>query len=229
MTTKPETLNMPCPACGAFSLVGESNITCTFCDYETRRQQLKTAYDYGYFVFRYGHQYKTYYENQLAEKKKIEDKAILEEPHELHVFISLPLLSGILGKTSWFLVKGAIAKIAASYNEQNGTDYTIPEEDIKTLSMNFREFVNDFVNTDEKVRNAVLEEMFSAESNQKEKKKLLALRDKADNTKPPIQDELHQKADVMLENMMKKTFKKISNRPKPTEIELGSFWLKIMD
>jgi len=223
-----ETLNLPCPICAEFALIEDKSVSCLSCDYRARKLPLKTAYEYASFVFQYGHQYKTYYETQLKEHGSFEVKGNLEPPHPLHVVISLPLLSGIIGTTSWFLVKTAISTMVDSYNKKYDTDYTMPEDDIRTLNKNFREFVNNFVDVDEKIRNAVFEEMFAAECSQKEKSKLIALRQKAEKLEGDQQQQIHNKADKMLNDLMKKTFKKIGNRPKPTPEELSSFWLGVI-
>lgn len=229
MTVLPSTADLPCPGCATFSLEESNPIVCKKCGYTTRKLPLKTAYEYAAFVFQYGHQYKHFYEEQLVKEGKLTVKGNLEDPHELHVFITLPILSGITGASSWFLVEGAISSIVASYNEQNGTDYIIPSEDIKVLNTNFREFVNNFADADTRIRNAVFEEMFAAECSTKDKEKLLQLRKQAQESSGQQQKDLENKAEKMLDDMMKKTFKKIAAKPKPTPEELGQFWLNVIE
>lgn len=229
MASIPTTFDLPCPLCATFSLIDDKGLSCEKCGYSTRKLPLKTAYDYGKFVFIYGHQYKHYYEEQLLKQTKLTVKGNLEPPHPLHAHISLPLLSGIVGTTSWFLVKAAIKNIVDSFNEKNETDFEIPEEDLKVLNINFREFVNNFADADPRVRNAVFEEMFAAECNTKDKEKLLSLQKKAHEAKGEEQKHLQEKATKMLDEMMRKTFKKISNTPKPTPDELSLYWLRAIE
>ncbi len=86
------TIDLPCPMCATLSLTDEKNLICQKCGYETKKLPLKTAYNYAQFVFRYGHQYKYYYEKQLLENGKLKVQGNLEDPHELHLLISLPLI-----------------------------------------------------------------------------------------------------------------------------------------
>ncbi len=229
MSTNSATLDLPCPACATFSLLNDKLISCTKCGFESRRLPLKAAYDYASFVFRYGHQCKQYHEDKLKEGEELTVLGNIADPHELHALISLPILSGAAGSTSMFLVQTAIRTMVASYNSKNETDYTVPDEDIKALFVNFRIFVNNFADADPKVRNAVFEEMFIAECNKKESGKLRDLQTKAQNAKGEQQAQLQIKADKMLKEMMGKTFKKISNRTKPTPEELSAFWLKVIE
>lgn len=229
MAFPPKTFDLPCPLCGTFSFIDDKELSCEKCGYSTRKLPVRTAYDYAKFVFIYGHQYKQHYEEQLAKQNELTVNGNLEAPHPLHALISLPLLSGIVGTTSWFLVKAAITNIVDSFNEKNETDFEIPEDDLKVLNANFREFVNNFANADPKVRNAVFEEMFAAECNAKDKEKLLNLRKKAHTAKGEEQKHLQEKATKMLDDMMRKTFKKIGNTPKPVPEELSLFWLRVID
>lgn len=223
------TMDLPCPSCASFTLVDDKSITCSHCGYATRKLELTTAYDYASFVFRYGHQFRHFYEQQLLEKGEITNNADLEPPHPLHILISLPLISGISGGVSWFLVKGAISTIVANYNKRNQTDFEIPDEDLKILNVNFREFINNFADADSRLRNAVFEAMFASECSRQEKKKYLQLQAQIAESSPGQKKELEARAEKMLEEAMKKTFKKIAARPKPTPEELSQFWLKIID
>ncbi len=229
MHQKSSTMDLPCPSCASFTLVDDKSIQCSHCGYTTRKLPLTTAYEYASFVFRYGHQFRHFYEQQLIETGSITNNSDLEMPHPLHVLISLPLISGISGGVSWFLVKGAISTLIANYNERHQTDFEIPDEDLKILNVNFREFINNFADADSRLRNAVFEAMFSAECSEQEKKKILQLQNQADESSPSQKKDLEAKAEKMLEEAMKKTFKKIAARPKPTPEELSQFWLKIID
>lgn len=228
MTADSLILDLPCPSCGSFSLLDEKLIRCKNCDYTTRRLPLKAAYNYAAFVFRYGHQYKKYYEDLLAKGEKATVLGNVAEPHQLHTMISLPLLSGVVGNTSIFLVKAAINTIVESYNEHYKTDFDVPDEDINTLYGNFRVFVNNFADTDPKIRNAVFEEMFMAECSKKESEKLANLQKRAENAKGEQRTQLQSKAEKMLHETMRSTFKKLGDKPKPTPEELSSFWLKVL-
>lgn len=229
METTSPTMDLPCPSCACFTLIDDKSIQCSHCGYTTRKLPLKIAYDYATFVFRYGHQFRHYFEQQLIENNEITNKADLEDPHPLHALISLPLVCGISGGISWFLVKGAISTLVANYNERNNTDYVIPDEDLKVLNVNFREFINNFADVDQRLRNAVFERMFAAECSDKEKKKVLQLQKQAAECNSSQKEELEQKAEKLLDDVMKKTFKKIAEKPKPTPEELSQFWLKIID
>jgi hypothetical protein len=221
-------LDLPCPSCATFSLLDEKLISCQNCDYTTRRLPLKTAYDYAAFVFKYGHQYKQYYEDLLSKGEKATVLGNIADPHQLHTMISLPLLSGVVGNTSIFLVKAAISTLVDSYNEHYQTDFTVPDEDINTLFGNFRVFVNNFADADPKIRNAVFEEMFMAECSKKESEKLVNLQKKAEDAKGDQRIQLQSKAEKMLNESMRSTFKKLGDKPKPTPEELSGFWLKVI-
>ncbi len=228
MSVSLDYLEYPCPACATFSLLDSKVVSCVKCGYETRRVTLKVAYDYAAFVFRYGHQCKQYYQNLFEKGETPSGLGNIVEPHELHVVVSLPILSGVVGATSMFLVKAAINTLVNSYNDVNGTDYSVPEEDIKKLFTNFRVFTNNFADIDPKIRNAVFEEMFVAECKKSEFKKLSNLREKASSCSGPNRVELDNKAERKLNELMKKTFKVIANRAKPTNEELSLFWLKVI-
>ena len=219
-------LDLPCPSCATFSLLDEKLISCKNCDYTTRRLPLKAAYDYAAFVFRYGHQYKQYYEDLLNKGEKATVLGNIADPHQLHTMISLPLLSGVVGNTSIFLVKAAINALVDSYNEHFEADFSVPDEDINTLFGNFRVFVNNFADTNPKIRNAVFEEMFMAECSKKESEKLVNLQKRAEVAKGDQRVQLQRKAEKMLNESMRSTFKKLGDKPKPTPEELSSFWLK---
>lgn len=224
-----QTMDLPCPSCASFTLVDDKSIQCSHCGYTTRKFPLTTAYNYAEFVFRYGHQFRHFYEQQLIDNGSITNNADLEAPHPLHVLISLPLISGITGGISWFLVKGAISTIIANYNERYQEDYEIPDEDLKILNVNFREFINNFADADPRLRNAVFEAMFASECSRQEKIKYLQAQKQADECSPSQKKEFETKAEKMLEEAMKKTFKKIAAKAKPTPEELSQFWLKIID
>lgn len=228
MTAHSELLDVPCPSCATFSLLDEKLITCTKCGYETRRLLLKASYEYATFVFRYGHQCKQFYENQLEADGAIKIAGNIADPHELHKIISLPILCGVLGTTPMFMVQAAINVMVESYNTRYDTDYEIPAEDIKTLYGNFRLFVNNFADADKKIKNAVFEEMFMAECSKKDGEKLFAAKKKAREAKGDQQTQLQQKAEKLLDTIMKNTFKKIANKAKPTPEDLGTFWLKVI-
>ncbi len=229
MSTTPTVLELPCPSCATISLVDEKLISCKKCGFETRRLPLKAAYDYATFVFRYGHQCKQYYEDQLKDQDEPVISGNIADPHSLHKIISLPILCGVAGTTSMFLVKAAITTMVKSYNERHKTDYEVPDEDIKTLYGNFRVFVNNFADSDPKIRNSVFEEMFMAECSKKDAEKIFNLQNKAKSAKGDQQAQLKSKADKLLNETMRTTFKKIGNKPKPSPEELSAFWLKVID
>lgn len=218
----------PCPYCASFKLVEDSVMTCEDCNESIRRSQYKVTIEYAGFVYRYGHLFRSVYENQLAQEGKITPVTV-DPAHPIAIAATAVIVSALhTPSVNWFLIKQAVRKFTESYQEVYGDECVIAEEELRAMNKNIREFTLDFNESSATLRNAVFEEIFAEHCSKKEHEKLLTMQNKIRSAKEEDKRNLTEEFEKLLQSAMAKTFKKVGQLPKPEPTDLAQFWNKIL-
>ena len=203
-------------------------LSCEDCGELLRKSQYKVAIEYAQFVYRFGHLFRSVYEKQLAEDKKITPVSF-EPPHPIAVGATLVTLSALHGpNANWFLTKQTVKRMCDSYNEVFDDEIILEDSELRNMNRNIREFSHEFSESDTKLRNAVFEEIFAEYCPRQEHEKLLQMKKNIMQTKKTDRSELVKEFDTSFQKIMAKTFKKVSKLPKPEPVELNSYWSKVL-
>lgn len=217
-----------CPYCASFTLSDDSVMNCDSCKETIRRSQYKVTIDYAGFVYRYGHLFRSVYENQLEQEGKLTPVRV-DPAHPIAIAATSVILSALHAPTiNWFLIKQSVRKFTQSYQQVYGDECVIAEDELRAMNKNIREFTLDFNESSATLRNAVFEEIFAEHCSKKEHEKLIAMQNKIRGAKEDEKRQLTAEFDKLLQNAMAKTFKKVGQLPKPEPAELGTFWAKVL-
>lgn len=229
MATQDKYSLWPCPYCASFTLVEDSVMNCDTCKESVRRSQYKITTDYAAFVYRYGHLFRSVYENQLAQEGKLTPVRV-DPAHPIAIAATAVIVSALHAPTvNWFLIKQAVQKFTASYKDVYGDECVIAEEELRAMNKNIREFTLDFNESSATLRNAVFEEIFAEHCSKKEHEKLLIMQTKIRSAKEEDKKALSDEFEKLLQNAMAKTFKKVGQLPKPEPTELATYWNKVLE
>lgn len=219
----------PCPYCASFTLLEDSVMKCESCEGSIRRSQYKVTIDYAGFAYRYGHLFRSVYENQLEQDGKLTPVRV-DPAHPIAVAATAVIVCALHTPTvNWFLIKQSVRKFTESYQEVYGDECVIAEDELRAMNKNIREFTLDFNESSATLRNAVFEEIFAEHCSKKEHEKLLAMQTKIRSAREEEKRSLTEEFEKLLQTAMAKTFKKVGQLPKPEPADLGLFWNKVLN
>jgi hypothetical protein len=100
-----------CLSCGALDEFAEGDsIVCACCGVSIDRGRILQLYEYAAEVYYYGHQYRVYYEGAYRSSKN-PPKPSLGFAGEAFAWVTLAVLSGVLGNAAYDAIKVVVAKI----------------------------------------------------------------------------------------------------------------------
>lgn len=221
-------LSWPCPSCGGFTLQGDNNLICKECDNTISRSNFRISIEYAEFAYRYGHLFRSVYEEQLNTDDRIKP-VTLGDAHPIAIATSLVILSATHSTTAnWFLIRQTVKRFTESYLESFGDECAIEDRELKAMNKNIREFTNDFSETLPQLRNAVFEEIFADHCSKSDNELLFSLQQKAMEASQEQKTACDKEFNEAFQKIMGKTFKKVAKIPKPSPAELGSYWSKVL-
>ncbi len=227
-TTNQAFYTYPCPFCGSFKVLDEQVLSCTECKCTIRKSQYKVAVDYAEFAYRYGHLFRSVYEQQLQEDNKITPVSF-EKAHPVAIGAALVTVCALHGPdVNWFLTKNTVKRMCSSFNEVNEDDVILEDGELKNMNKNIRDFSQDFSDSDPKLRNAVFEEIFGDNCGRQDHEKLVKMQYEISKSTESNKAEMQKEFDELFQKIMTKTFKKVSKLPKPEPAELNSYWSNVL-
>lgn len=227
-TTNQAFYTYPCPYCGSFKVLDEQVLSCTDCKGTMRRSQYKVAVDYAEFTYRYGHLFRSVYEQQLQEEQKITPVSF-ETSHPVAIGATLVTICALHGPdVNWFLTKNTVKRMCSSFNEVYEDDIILEDGELRNMNKNIRDFTQDFSDSDTKLRNAVFEEIFADHCGKQDHEKLIKMQLEISKAEQATKATLQKEFDTLFQKIMAKTFKKVSKLPKPDPVELNSYWSNVL-
>ena len=218
----------PCPFCGSFKVLDDQVLNCTECKGSIRKSQYKVAVDYAEFSYRYGHLFRSVYEKQLQEEKKITPVSF-EKSHPIAIGATLVTICALHGPdVNWFLTKNTVKRMYSSFNEVYDDDVILEDAELRNMNKNIRDFTQDFSDSDTKLRNAVFEEIFADNCGKQDHEKLIKMQYEISKTDGSNKATLQKEFDELFQKIMAKTFKKVAKLPKPEPVELNSYWSNVL-
>ena len=96
-----------------------SKIVCNECSFEIPESSYNRGIEYARKCFKFGIMYRSSYEDQYKRIKNSREFTMwsLDDPGDIQKFITLAILSGIIGNASWEVIRYVIRKIFTQLKE----------------------------------------------------------------------------------------------------------------
>lgn len=154
-----------CLSCGALDQFAEGKIiVCGGCGVCVERSRILRLYEYAAEVYYYGHQYRIYYENAYRSSKN-PPKPSLGFAGEAFAWVTLAVLSGVLGNAAYDAVKVVVTKIRddVAAGHLSARDYSrlleLTDEQLGELIGAARTYCDGMEGLTREVRTAIAEEI----------------------------------------------------------------------
>lgn len=201
-----------------YNLSRVDEYTCPFCHHSVDETVYTRILNYAKTVVYYGYDYRKEYEKQVYTNGKITKKHALFDPATIACFLGIAALSGVIGGSSYDLVKKVINKIM---NNSKKIDHNIGQDkilitnetDIKIFLQYIQEFHAGKLSAVDEVKSEIAKETIIWNLTNT----LFPVLSKGD----PSREKIYE--------AVKKAFDDYKNADKPLPIDFDSFWEKIDD
>jgi hypothetical protein len=144
-----------CPHCAQI-LAAPANDICPECSAPISDVQQRLLVEFAREVVHFGHEYRELYEREDSDRYRF----YLPQAPDWLAFISLAVLSGILGNASYDIVKRAVRRIVAQVNRDHEKAINVVDDAfLRKLDTQFREYMSGLEKVSPNVRAAILDEI----------------------------------------------------------------------
>ena len=165
-------MNYLCTQCGHIN--SNETLVCSKCDYQINLSEYEALRDYARVSVYYGYQYRNEYEAQVSKSGKIITRYSLIEPEVWYEWLAIAALGGIIGNYATDLVKYIGKQITDSLKEKiesnslnkeekNIINFLSDNRQINKLILYINGYYDEMPKVNEKVREAILEEIHADE------------------------------------------------------------------